>query len=831
MSQSQTLTIEQAISRAKKAIRKGNIDAAVELYNAVLQHQPNHPVAKRGLRKLQKGLPRNKAAKTAITNPPQDQIDALVNLYHSQEMVQAERVCSELLEAFPQSLVVINILGAALQAQGKLQEAVAIYDKAILVRPGYVEAHSNRGGALKELGFLQEAIESCDKAIQLNPDYAEAYSNRGNAFFKLGQLETAIENYDKAIQLKPELADAYSNRGVALRDLGRVEEALESYDKVIQLNPNYAEAYSNRGVALQGLGRLEEAVQCYDRAIQLRPDYAEAYSNRGNAQKDLRQTDAAISSYQRAVSINPQNDLLWTGFAKLLQVVHFTCYSDELGDYLLQVLERPVVRPKDVSPAVVSALHYHPTVIFALELSSTGSIDENIGDLTVQLSTVPLLLRTMELNTIADVDIERMLTRMRRTMLHKAVNGGRDAQGLSFYAALAMHCFTNEFVFSECEEEKQEVEGLQERVKVTLETGGIVSPEWIAILGAYRPLSYYLWADELLKHEWPSEIESIAIEQINSVREEQSLRSRIPCLTSIEDKTSQLVRNQYEENPYPRWVNVGVSSEAKSVRQVLRAIELRLDLGVQSFSNNPDILIAGCGTGQHAIGTASLFRDCNVLAVDLSLSSLSYAIRKTQELGISNIEYMQADILKLNQLEREFDIIESAGVLHHMDDPIAGWQVLVDRLRQGGVMKIALYSELARRCVVEARQQIIEKGYVSTPDDIRRYREEMFNMDLSADSEPSKIIGSADFYSLSECRDLLFHVQEHRFTLIQIEQALKHLGLKFLGFELPDRSIRNSFSALYPENDAEISLSLWHQFELESPDTFNGMYQFWVQKA
>ena len=70
--------------------------------------------------------------------------------------------------------------------------------------------------------------------------------------------------------------------------------------------------------------------------------------------------------------------------------------------------------------------------------------------------------------------------------------------------------------------------------------------------------------------------------------------------------------------------------------------------------------------------------------MDLSLSSLSYAKRKTQELGINNIEYMQGDILKLDQLEREFDIIECMGVLHHMDDPLAGWKVLVGKLRADG---------------------------------------------------------------------------------------------------------------------------------------------------
>ena len=83
--------------------------------------------------------------------------------------------------------------------------------------------------------------------------------------------------------------------------------------------------------------------------------------------------------------------------------------------------------------------------------------------------------------------------------------------------------------------------------------------------------------------------------------------------------------------------------------------------------------------------------NCNVLSMDLSLTRLSYAIRKTRELGITNIEYMQGDILKIDQLGRLFDIIESVGILHHMDDPLTGWKVLVDRLRSGGLMKVGLY--------------------------------------------------------------------------------------------------------------------------------------------
>ena len=146
-------------------------------------------------------------------------------------------------------------------------------------------------------------------------------------------------------------------------------------------------------------------------------------------------------------------------------------------------------------------------------------------------------------------------------------------------------------------------------------------------------------------------------------------------------------------------------------------------------------------------------------------------------------------------------------------------------------MNIGLYSDIARRHIVEARREIAKKEYTSSPDDIRRYREEVIKLGPDSDPKIIKILSWFDFYSLSPCRDLLFHVQEHRFTLPQIEEALNDLGLKFLGFELRQSWVRNGFRKLYPEKDALVSLPLWHQFELKNPATFRGMYQFWVQKA
>src|SRR5208283_3528876 len=258
---------------------------------------------------------------------------------------------------------------------------------------------------------------------------------------------------------------------------------------------------------------------------------------------------------------------------------------------------------------------------------------------------------------------------------------------------------------------------------------------------------------------------------------------------------SEEVRDLYEQNPYPRWVKLPIRDQARRFND-----ELRRTLPFAQFTPMPDdsapeALVAGCGTGKHSINTGQRFRGIRVLAVDLSLNSISYARRKTQELGMMNIEYAQADILKLGNIARTFDIIESVGVLHHLADPFAGWRTLLTRLRPGGFMRLGFYSEIARRDVVKGRALIAAHGYASTPDDIRRFRQDPSVS--KPGGELHNLTQMGDFYSTSECRDLLFHVQEHRLSLSQIDSFLSEAGLHFVGFEL-EPEVFNRYTARFP---------------------------------
>jgi tetratricopeptide (TPR) repeat protein len=205
----------------------------------------------------------------------------------------------------PDDAEAYNNMGNALQEQGKLEEAIAFYNKALSLKPDHADAYNNMGNALKDQGKLDDAIETYNKALSLKPDYAEAYNNMGVALKDQGKLEEAIEAYNKALSIKPDYADVYYNKSIVLQEQGKLNEAIDYYKNAISLKPDYAEAYNNMGVTLQEQDKLEEAIEAYNKALAIKPDYADAYNNIGNALKDQGKLDEAIASYNKALSLKP----------------------------------------------------------------------------------------------------------------------------------------------------------------------------------------------------------------------------------------------------------------------------------------------------------------------------------------------------------------------------------------------------------------------------------------------------------------------------------------------------------------------------------------------
>jgi CHAT domain-containing protein/Flp pilus assembly protein TadD len=221
--------------------------------------------------------------------------------------------------------------GNNLAMEGRFEESIESYDRAIFFKYDHHNAWHNRGISLRNLGRYEEAIESYDRAISFQHDLQEAWNGRGNSLGNLGRYEEAIKSYDRAIFFKYDLHEAWNNRGNSLGNLGRYEEAIESYDRAISFKYDLHEAWSNRGSALDDLGRYEEAIESYDWAISFKPDLHEAWYNRGVSLANLGRYEKAIESYDRAVSLKHDKHEAWSG--RGLSLENLGCYEEAIENY------------------------------------------------------------------------------------------------------------------------------------------------------------------------------------------------------------------------------------------------------------------------------------------------------------------------------------------------------------------------------------------------------------------------------------------------------------------------------------------------------------------
>ncbi len=540
--------------------------------------------------------------------------------------------------------------------------------------------------------------------------------------------------------------------------------------------------------------RLDDAARAYRSLLVLRPEHAEAHNNLGFVLQLQGKLSEASAHFARALLLMPQ-------FLDQTEAVHKT---------LLNVL--PQVG--DIAQRAAAAW------------PNRRAIDPLFGSPELDaIATDPLLAWLLQAAPVRQLPLERLFTSLRYALLMRNADAPTSSDHLAFCCVLAKQCFINEYVFATTSEEEAAVARLKATLADAIASGDDIAPMQLAALAMYLPLNTLPDAEKLLSRNWPASVDEVLTQQLREPLQEHKLRDLIPRLTPIDDAVSLRVRKQYEDNPYPRWMHVAGNVEAKSLNQHLRDIFPTIPFALLPQTGVLDVLIAGSGTGWQAIGVTQKFEGARVLAVDLSLTSLSYAMRKTPAALSPRIEFAQADILNLGAIDRRFDLIEASGVLHHMADLFAGWRVLCALLKPAGFMHIGLYSEIARRDVVAARSFIAERGYGATPAEIWRCRQELIDTPINS------VTRFNDFYTISECRDLLFHVQETRVSIPAIKNFILQNGLRFLGFEFDAASMRK-YRALFAEKGWSLTdLDRWHALEMEYPDTFANMYQLWLQKA
>jgi SAM-dependent methyltransferase len=509
--------------------------------------------------------------------------------------------------------------------------------------------------------------------------------------------------------------------------------------------------------------------------------------------------------------------------------------ADAVRDLIARSWREAWAKPLELLGITMGMLEADPAVGPAIKRAMAAwpdrlALHELLGPTGLtRISNDPLLPALLESGSVFGLQLERFLTSLRAGLLEFTMrdpDGSWGESALPFCCALARQCYINEYVFDVTPEENDRTQRLQDRIAHALLQNSPLMPIEIALFASYRQLDCFS-GQALIKRSWPKCVAGLLTEQIEERDTERKLRDSIPQITRIADGMSVAVRKQYEENPFPRWVNVPFKRSMPIIDEWMPKYFPFSKFRKIGKGPNLDVLIAGCGTGYHSIMFAQVFPGARILAIDLSMASLCYAKRKTREMGINNIEYAQADILELGNLKQRFDVIASSGVLHHLAEPETGWRTLVQLLRPDGCMQIALYSQFAHRNLIHAQRFLVERGFTPSAESIRRARQALITASV-ADPSVASALTFTDFYCTSEFRDLYLPTQMHRFTIPKIQNFLDENRLEFIGFSVKDE-IRNQFLMRFPA-EAESNLTLWDKFEAEYPDSFMTMYEFWIQK-
>ena len=707
-----------------------------------------------------------------------------------------------------------------------LENAEKIYKNILIKDPNHFHSIVYLGSIFLQTNKFKLAKPLIEKLIKIDQSNAQAHNNLGVINKELGNLKTAISYYEKAIKINPNYINAYNNAGIAFKELGNLTKAIEFYQRAIKINPNNPILHNNIGAALNESGDFNKAIKCFEVAIKNDQKYLNAYNNLGTSHQELGNYSEAIDAYKNALEIDQNYSISLNNLSLLLKLITFKS-TKGMNYFDCKKMFIFLFKKNNINHTEI----FHNAKLFLFEenekeqikkvnIYNTKLLENEIIKKKINDEFFHLLLKK---SLIVDNFLETILTRI-RFELHSLIKNNNQCflfKNNKFCIALAEQCWFNEYVFFQNEEEINFIKKLKKKV----ENDSKINEVEIIILSCYIPLnSSKILVKKLLNYKSSNTIfNNLVLIQIKEPLEEIKLKNSIKSLKKITNTVSKKVREQYEENPYPRWLYAYQHIPEKFLNILNYEIKPN-NIDYNEKFIYPNILIAGCGTGNH-LNNVTKYKNAKITGVDLSLSSLAYAKRKMNELGFNTINFLHADILDLKNMNNKFDVIESIGTLHHMNNPVEGFKSLINILKPHGFLKIGLYSELARRHVVESRKLIKNMKFKNEIEDIRKCRNIILNQNNNLILR--KIIQRTDFYSSSSVRDLIFHVQEHRFTIPQISKLLDELNLEFLGFV--NHSIKSKFLKSFSK-DKILSLKQWNIFENKNPETFVGMYQFWVRR-
>jgi 2-polyprenyl-3-methyl-5-hydroxy-6-metoxy-1,4-benzoquinol methylase len=636
--------------------------------------------------------------------------------------------------------------------------------------------------------------------------------------FKRQLIEEAQEVYELCIKNYPNYIPAYEGLSAAQLRLGEHSKSLKTLEHIEAIDPTYKNLKKQIAIRHKILGNHREHYNYLQKAIQLGDQTPDTLNSYGLVAYKLANHMEAIKALVYASERSNFNQIYLANLAFALKGIRISQHSPRLITLLEKILSsKNITRPKNLSPLIVSQLTLDNDFMSNIgELENENLTACKLNSALNNIARNNLFTQFIKVSPMPNLMLEAYLRRIRSIFLnHSEIEYSEDVIHLLY--SLYKHCQVNEFIYSDYEEEQENLTILLNR-EIKEEKHQLIR---YLILGCFRDLSL----EQLKKAaKLRSPVTKYLKSEADFLRRYQSYKQKFEFNLSFANDTTAKVSTQYNKFPYPRYENLQIALQKYDYKEWL--VRTGLDVNqVKSVQTKvrPTILVAGCGTGQQSIELASSLSNADFTAIDVSPSSLAYAKAKSDSQNLSNIQYLACDILELESLGKNFDYIECTGVLHHMDQPEVGLLELAKSLHKtNGIMKIALYSRLARRNLSSNTN-----GSSSAKDanEIKKLREKLITDGHFNKSHTNAI----DFYYLSGFKDLMLHEHEVLFSIPEIEKMLTKLNLEFLGFQNSHTNFIQKFSKLNPNPSDMLNLEKWHEFEVRNPDTFWGMYTFWCK--
>jgi len=226
--------------------------------------------------------------------------------------------------------------GVALEAQGKVDEAIAAFEGAVADRPGHVMAWASLGKLYKQKQQYDKAVNAYEKATTLSPKSAALWANLGYAYYRAGREDDALRALIKSCNIDPKVASVHAFLGTIKSKKGDLKGAIANLKQATKLEPGDAEYWNNLGVAYRRAKQYPPAVEAFKKALAL-GETAQIHFDLAVVYRVQEEVDLAIEHYSAATRLDPKMAPAWYDLGIMHRLNHDNPKAVEAFEMWLQI--------------------------------------------------------------------------------------------------------------------------------------------------------------------------------------------------------------------------------------------------------------------------------------------------------------------------------------------------------------------------------------------------------------------------------------------------------------------------------------------------------------